>query len=315
MEVFLSLGHMKKIDKNIISASRRTDIPAFYSEWFMNRIRAGYCTVVNPFNADQVSYVSLDPRDVHAIVFWTRHPKPLIRHISELDHRGYKYYFQYTIIGYPGSIDPKSPSIATAIDTFQELSELIGKDRVIWRYDPILYSNETPLEWHIDNISLLIEKLKSHTKRLVISFIDPYRKTKIRMEKETGSSFSLAPDAFEISAYDRLIKWIGREAGKAGLEVQTCAEDVDLKGSGIERGKCIDDDLMRKILGITVSKRKDPSQRKLCGCVASKDIGVNNTCLFGCRYCYATSGTKAAKNNFREHDATSPSLIGWYDLE
>ena len=295
--------------KKIISASRRTDIPAFYSEWFMNRIRAGYCVVPNPFNAKQVSYVNLRPQDVQAIVFWTRDPKPLIKHLPELDRKGYKYYFQYTIIGYPRSIDPGSPPIGVAVKTFQELSGLIGKERVIWRYDPILYSNETPLEWHIKQISSLIEKLKSYTKRLVISFIDPYRKTKIRMEKETGSNFHLAPDAFEVSAYDQLIGWIGKEAKSAGLEAQTCAENADLERSGIRHGKCVDDDLIRKIWGIAVSKRKDPSQRRQCGCVVSKDIGVNNTCLFGCKYCYATSGMKSAENNFKEHDTNSPSLI------
>ena len=306
---------MKKIERKIISASRRTDIPAFYSEWFMNRIEAGYCTVPDPFNAKQVSYVSLRPQDVQVIVFWTRNPGPLIKHLSELDRKGYKYYFQYTIIGYPCSIDPGSPPIDTAVKTFQELSGLIGKERVIWRYDPILYSNETPLKWHIDQLSYLIEKLKSSTKRLVISFIDPYRKTKIRMDRETGSSFHLAPDAFEVSAYDQLIGWIEVEANAAGLEVQTCAESADLKLSGIKHGKCIDDGLIRKIWKITVSKRKDPSQRKQCGCVLSKDIGVNNTCLFGCKYCYATSGMKSAENNFKKHDKNSPSLVGWYDLK
>ena len=319
MPVHNSIERHKKVNeknrKKIISASRRTDVPAFYSEWFMNRIKAGYCTVPNPFNANQVSYVSLKPQDVRAIVFWTRNPKPLIKHLPELDQKGYRYYFQYTIIGYPESIDPKSPSIGTAIKTFQELSELIGKERVIWRYDPILYSNETPLEWHIKQISFLIEKLNSHTKRLVISFIDPYRKTKIRMDKETGNDFHLAPDAFEVSAYNQLIRWIGREANNAGLETQTCAEDADLERLGIKDGKCIDDDLIRNIWGITVSKRKDPSQRKQCGCVGSKDIGVNNTCLFGCKYCYATSSIKAAENNFEKHDTNSPSLIGWYDLQ
>jgi len=296
--------------KQIISASRRTDISAFYSEWFMNRIRAGYCAVPNPFNAKQISHVSLRPQNVQTIVFWTRNPRPLIKYLPELDQKRYKYYFQYTIIGYPKSIDPKSPPIGTAIKTFQELSELIGKERVIWRYDPILYSNETPLEWHINQISFLIEKLRFHTERLVISFIDPYRKTKIRMDKETGRGFYLAPDVFEVSAYDQLIERIGKEANNAGLEVQTCAEDAGLERLGIKHGKCIDDDLIRKIWGIAASKRKDPSQRKQCGCVVSKDIGVNNTCLFGCKYCYATSSVKAAENNFEKQNKNSPLLVG-----
>ncbi len=294
--------------RQIISASRRTDIPAFYSEWFMNRIRTGYCTVANPFNANQRAHVSLKPQDVQVIVFWTRNPQPLIKHLPDLDQKGYRYYFQYTMIGYPESIDSKSPPIDAAIKTFQELSGLIGKDRVIWRYDPILYSNETRPEWHIKRISYLIEKLKLYTKRLVISLIDPYRKTKIRMDREIGINFHLAPDAFEVSAYDQLIELIAKEAHSAGLEVQTCAEEADLELLGIKKGKCIDDGLIRKIWGVDASKRKDPSQRRLCGCVVSKDIGVNNTCLSGCRYCYATSGIKAAENNFKKHDPNAPSI-------
>ena len=121
----------------IISASRRTDIPAFYSEWFMNRIRAGYCTMVNPYNRNQVSYVSLQPEDVDVIVFWTKNPLPLIHHLKELDDRGFRYYFQYTLTGYPVSIEPNVPGIDKEIDTFKKLSGLIGPAKVIWRYDPI----------------------------------------------------------------------------------------------------------------------------------------------------------------------------------
>ncbi len=286
---------MNTASSQIISVSRRTDIPAFYSEWFMNRIRAGYCTVPNPFNVKQVSYVSLRPQDVRAIVFWTRNPRPLIKYLPELDRRGYKYYFQQTIIGYPRSIDPKSPPVKAAVKAFQDLSKLIGREKVIWRYDPILLSDEISVKWHLDRMSFLIERLKAYTDRLIISFVDPYRKITIRMDKE-------------ISAYDGLIKWIGKKVNEAGIEAQSCAEEADLKKYGIKHGKCIDDSLIAKITGLNLVSRKDPRQRKLCGCVVSKDIGVNNTCLFGCRYCYATSNMKTAEKNFESHDVNSPSL-------
>ncbi len=279
----------------IISASRRTDIPAFYSEWFMNRIRAGYCIVPNPFNTKQVSYVSLKPQDVRVIVFWTRDPRPLIKHLPELDSRGYRYYFQQTIIGYPRSIDPKSPPVKAAVKAFQELSKLIGREKTIWRYDPILLSDEISFEWHVKQLSFLIERLKAYTDRLIISFIDPYRKMTIRIDKE-------------ISAYDELIKWIGKKTGEAGIETRSCAEEADLEKYGIRHGKCIDDDLIAKITGLELKLRKDPNQRKLCGCVISKDIGANNTCLFGCKYCYATSNIKTFENNFKSYDVNSPSL-------
>lgn len=287
---------MKLLSSQIISVSRRTDIPAFYSEWFMNRIRAGYCTVPNPFNAKQVSYVSLKPQDVRAIVFWTRDPRPLIKYLPELDRGGYKYYFQQTIIGYPRSIDPKSPPVQGAVKTFQELSKLIGREKVIWRYDPILLSDIISFEWHVKRLSFLIERLKDYTNRLIISFIDPYRKMTTRMDRE-------------ISAYNRLIKWIGKRAGEAGIEAQSCAEEADLKKYGITHGKCIDDGLIAKITDLKLILKKDPRQRKLCGCVVSKDIGVNNTCLFGCKYCYATGNIMTAKKNFSSHNIKSPSLM------
>ena len=135
----------------IISASRRTDIPAFYSEWMLHRLKAGYCTVANPFNRNQVSRISLRPEDVDAIVFWTRNPRPLMRYIPELDSQGYRYYFQFTILGYPREIDPKSPTAAAAVQTFHELSERLGPTRVIWRYDPIVFTGLTPPAFHREN--------------------------------------------------------------------------------------------------------------------------------------------------------------------
>ncbi len=309
---------MKKI---IISASRRTDIPAFYAEWFMNRIRAGYCIVPNPMYPKQKTKpVSLRPEDVEMIVFWTRDPRPLMKYLPELDARGYKYYFQYTILGYPREIDPKCPGIDKTIDTFSELSALIGKEKVIWRYDPILFSSLTSMQWHKDRIEKISEELKGKTEQLVISFIDPYRKTKIRMEKETDDMFRLDDDAFDAEGYLELAKWIGFVMQKKGFRVVTCAEQLDLSAYGIEHGKCIDDTIIQKIinsdrkdlfgvLDYKVTSRKDPVQREACGCVKSRDIGINSTCLFGCKYCYATSSIALAKKNFSGHDKNNECLV------
>jgi len=305
----------KIIEKQIISISRRTDIPAFYSEWFINRVRAGYCTVVNPFNANQISYVSLKPEDVRAFVFWTRNPKPLMKYLPELDKQGYKYYFQYTVIGYPKEIDPKSPAQNLAIEALRDLSRKIGKEKVIWRYDPIFFSNMTPLEWHAKQISFLAEELQQYTNRLVISFLDPYRKTQSRMKKETGKVFLLSEDAFNPDSYRKLFKYIGQLGKDFNLEVQSCAEEIELEDYGIKHGKCIDDELINRITGEKGTSKKDPSQRKPCGCVVSKDIGANDTCLFGCKYCYATKSFGLAEENYKKHDKRSPSLIGWHDAQ
>ncbi len=299
----------KKQSSQIISVSRRTDIPAFYAPWFIQRVRAGYCTVVNPFNVTQVSYVSLRPEDVLGFVFWTRNPKPLIKYLPELDKQKYRYYFQYTIIGYPKEIEPKCQPVEAAVKTFKELSKLIGKEKMIWRYDPILLSNKTLFQWHVQQIAFLMKALRGYTNRLVISFIDPYRKTKIRMARETGAFFALALDAFDAQAYIKLAEFIGQEAKIYGLEVQSCAEEIDLGKYGINHGKCVDAGLLGKISEFPHVFRKDPGQRKACGCVISKDIGVNNTCLFGCKYCYATSSLKLAQNNFKGHDQAFSSLL------
>jgi len=312
---------LRKKYKTIISASRRTDIPAFYSEWFMNRIRAGSCIVPNPmYPKQETKPVSLRSEDVEIIVFWTRDPKPLMKYLPELDKLGYKYYFQYTILGYPKEIDPKSPSIDKSIKTFSELSDSIGKEKVIWRYDPILFSNLTSLQWHKKQIEEISEKIKDKTEQLVISFIDPYKKTKIRMDKETSNMFSLDDDAFDAERYLELAKWIGISMKGKGIRVVTCAEQLELSAYGIDHGKCIDDKIIQKIInrdkkdlfGIPdykVTSRKDPVQREACGCVKSRDIGVNNTCLFGCKYCYATSNIELAKENFKKHDKTKESLL------
>ncbi len=297
----------------IISVSRRTDIPAFYAEWFMNRVRAGYCTVPNPYNSKQVSRVSLKPADVSAFVFWTRDPKPLMKHLPELDRMGFHYYFQYTVIGYPRAIDPHCPSVEESIKTLCQLSQSIGKERVIWRYDPILFSDLTGPGWHQENISFLIDHFAGHVKRLVISFVDPYRKTRIRLNEINSPDVGLAQDAFEPETYREIAEFIGKQASKAGIEVQTCAETGDLSEYGIQHGQCIDGEIIRGITGQSPPMKKDPSQREQCGCIVSKDIGMNNTCLFGCKYCYATSSMETAGANHKKHDPASPSLVGWVD--
>jgi len=286
---FDEVGRRKSaMAKQVISASRRTDIPAFYADWFMNRIRAGFCEVHNPVTGKKYR-VDLKPEDVEAIVFWTRNPRPLMKYLPELDSTGYKYYFQQTILGYPREIDPGSPPLDEAMAAFVELSQRIGKEKMVWRYDPILFSNITPFEWHIDRVSDILKNIGSHAGRLVISIIDSYRKSMPRMKTIEG--FRPDDGIFEAETYEGLLKWIGREMKKAGLPVFTCAEDIDLSRYSIVRGRCIDDELISRISGRGIPYVKDPGQRKACGCTKSKDIGENNTCFFGCKYCYASGKT------------------------
>lgn len=295
----------------IISASRRTDIPAFYAEWFMNRVRAGYCTVPNPFNHDQVSHISLEPEDVDVIVFWTRNPRPLMSHLAELDGRGYRYYFQYTVMDNPRLIDPKTPPLETSLETFRELAGQIGPERVIWRYDPIVFSNITDAEFHREKYEVIARTLRGYTHRSVISILDLYRKAEKRWRELTKQGVELLP--CPDGEFADLMRSIAGIAAENGLEIVSCAEKVDLRPYGIRPGKCVDDEYIAGVFGLKVMDRKDPSQREACGCVVSRDIGMYDTCLFGCQYCYATSSFERARVNHEEHDPDSPSLIGWYE--
>jgi hypothetical protein len=295
----------------IISASRRTDIPAFYAEWMMNRVRAGFCTVPNPFNRHQVSRVSLRPEDVDAIVFWTRNPRPLASHFGELDDRGLRYYFQFTILGYPRELDPKSPPVATAVDTFKALSDRLGPCRVIWRYDPLIFTSLTTADFHGENYARLAEALRGSTRRSVISVVDMYRKAERRLRSLDGTPAAVGAPALEETA--PLLRELARLAAANGMEIVSCAEETDLSPFGIRPGKCVDDEVIHEAFGLDVTRKKDSTQRPACGCVISRDIGMYDSCLFGCQYCYATQSFERARVNFDQHNPTSPSLVGRYE--
>jgi hypothetical protein len=296
----------------IISASHRTDIPAFYAEWMVQRLREGYCTVANPFNRNQVTRISLKPEDVDAIVFWTRNPRPLMPYLDELDSREYHYYFQFTILGYPREIDAKSPLAATAVEAFRELSERLGPRRVIWRYDPIFFSGITPPAFHQENFQRLAESLRGHTQRVVVSIVDMYRKIEKRLKKLEGTRAEVLP--CDADDFGSLMRRLAELAEENGMEIVSCAEEVDLRPFGILPGKCVDDRVIAEALGIEVPGTKDPTQRKACGCVISRDVGMYESCMFGCQYCYATKSFAQAKINFDSHDPKSPSLLGWYEM-
>lgn len=297
----------------IISASRRTDIPAFYAEWFVNRIRSGYCTVPNPFNRNQVSYISLKPKEVDVIVFWTRDPRPLLSHLTELDERGYRYYFQYTVMDNPRLIDPHTSSLEASLRTFRTLADRLGPEKLIWRYDPILFSQITNAELHQRTYEKIAQALRGYTFRSVISIVDYYHKTEQRLRDLTRQGMEWL--ACEGEALEDFTRALVRIATENGMEIGSCAEKIDLRLYGVYPTKCLDDILIRQIFRIDVTSRKDPAQREACGCVVSKDIGMYDSCLFGCQYCYATTSFERAKANHRAHDPRSPSLIGWHETK
>lgn len=289
----------------IISASRRTDIPAFYSKWFINRIREGFVLNKNPFNTKQVKNIPLSPYQVEAIVFWTRNPKPLMKYLDELDERGYNYYFQYTITGYPRELESRTPNPYKAIETFIELSDKVGKEKVIWRYDPIIFTEYTNFDEHIRLFTKISNSLKDKTDKVVISFADPYKKiTKKLNEIKYKDILEDKKNLYE------LVKEFSIIAKKNNMNIETCSEDIDLDYCNIKHGKCIDDKLINNLFSIDLNVNKDKNQRKECGCIQSVDIGMYNTCSHGCTYCYATYSDKTIEKNQNMHDPYSPFLVG-----
>lgn len=294
----------------IISASRRTDIPAFYAPWFMNRIRAGFCTVPNPFNRNQVSHVSLLPQDVDVIVFWTRNVRPLLAHLSDLDNRGYRYYVQYTILDNPRLVDQNTPPVAQAIAAFQALAAHVGPQRVIWRYDPIVLSKQTNTAFHLERYAWIAERLAGCTTRSVISVLDRYKKAEARLRSVAEQGIAIAEVPAETwPELAPLMTGLVQIATEHGMEIVSCAEEIDLARYGVRPGKCIDDDYIFAAFGLRVGATKDPGQRAACGCVASRDIGMYDSCLFGCQYCYATSSFDRARANHATHDPLASSLL------
>jgi DNA repair photolyase len=285
----------------IISCSRRTDIPAFYSDWFFNRIREGFVQVQNPVNANQLRQVSLAPPDVDCIVFWTKNPAPMLDRFHLL--KDYNYYFQFTLTPYNENIEPNLPPKTEIIDTFLKLSDNIGKKRIIWRYDPILLSASVNIEYHVEHFERIAKRLSSHTEKCVISFMDLYR----HLQGKSVSFPIRPPDEIEMRMLAEKITAI---AGANNIKVETCAEQVELADLGIQHGKCIDDGLISELTGMNMKIVKDKKQRELCGCVTSVDIGEYNTCRHLCRYCYANSSTKTIEKNLSWHNDKSPLLIG-----
>jgi DNA repair photolyase len=300
----------------IISASRRTDIPAFYAEWFMNRVREGFFYRVNPFNANQVSGFSLKPEDVDAICFWTKNPEPLLQHLDELDQRGLNYYFQVTLNPYSKVFEPGVPSLEQRIATFQELAERIGKRRVIWRYDPVILTSHNPVSWHLEQAEWIASQLQESTERLVFSFYDFYGKGRGRLHaalEHTGIVLEDITWHGHRPELDSVVEGFKAIADRHKFDIFSCSEDVDLLAKGIAHGACIDGKLIKQLFGGAPAEKKDKNQRQACGCVESVDMGIYNTCKFRCAYCYANFNEGIIDKNIGKHNVNAPAMLGEHE--
>lgn len=291
----------------ILSVSRRTDIPAFYAEWFFQRIREGFLYVRNPMNPRQVSRISLSPEVVDCIIFWSKNPAPMLERLDEL--REYPFYFQFTLTGYGRDIEPGLPDKRKeVIGTFQKLSEIVGAERVVWRYDPILVNDRYTMEYHWKAFEEIAGCLKGYTEKVVISFIDFYAKT-LRNTKDLYIKSLSREEMREIA------EGMAQIAKSCGLVIETCAEQINLQDVGIRHGSCIDKKQIEKIAGCSLSVEKDKNQREACGCCESIDVGAYNTCRNGCRYCYANYHEEQVRKCIACYDVNSPLLCGRIEPE
>lgn len=310
--IITSSGEHDAVAPEVISASRSTDIPAFHAEWFVRRLRAGYVKWVNPFN-QQPQYISFENAKV--IVFWSKNPEPIVKHLPEIEKLGITYYFQYTVNDYETEgFEPNVPPLNDRLETFRRLSDMLGQERVIWRFDPLILTNLTCVGTLLSKLQSVGDKLHPYTRRLIFSFADISNYSKVQRNlMKAGIVYQDFTDdeIHEISAH------IGQLCRTWGLNVFTCGERIDLSRHGIAKGKCIDDQLLLDMTGndsdimalfgynksaqpglFDISSRrrlKDPGQREACGCVFSKDIGQYNTCSHMCVYCYANSSPELVK--------------------
>ncbi len=283
----------------IINTGMRTDIPAFYSQWLMNRIRAGYVLVRNPYCYEQITRYDLSPDVVDCIAFCTKNPEPMLKYLDEL--KAYNQYWFVTITPYGKEVEPNVPPKERVMQDFIKLSENLGINCVGWRYDPIFVDNTYTVERHIADFEHMCRTLSGYTKVCVISFIDLYEKVKRNF-----------PQAREVSHNDRIE--IGRrfaEIGKRyGITIKACAEGAELSAYGVDCTGCMTRETFENAIGSRLNIPKKKSQRSECNCVLGTDIGAYDTCGHLCRYCYANYNHENVKRNMLSHDINSPLLTG-----
>lgn len=283
----------------ILSASRRTDIPSYHGKWLINRLRSGFALTRNPMNLRQIQRVPLSPQSVDCIVFWTKNVIPFLPYLEKIDSMGYAYYFQHTLTPYGTDLEPSLPPKEKLLEQVAALGSRIGPDRLVWRYDPIILTPRYTIEFHLHAFENYCQLLSPYTDEVVISFLDLYK----RLQK--SGLREAAPEEIRL-----LAPGLSQIAASHHLRIRACSEEADLSPYGIERGSCIDLQRIGRITHTAPRAQKDAGQRPHCGCSKSVDIGAYNTCLNGCRYCYANYSTASIRRNLSQCDPHSPFLLG-----
>ena len=294
----------------IISASYRTDIPTFYGEWFMNRLRAGYCKTVNPYGR-QFYTVDLAPEHVDGFVFWTKNIGPFLKYLHEVRQRGYPFIVQHTITGYPRELEYRVINYTHTVEHMKALADNYGPHVAVWRYDPIVISSLTAVDWHRHNFENLARALEGATNEVVISFAQIYKKTRRNTDwaaKEFGFQWH-EHEAMSLLAIRNLVTELAGIAGSHGMQMKICSQR-DLLIPGItSEARCVDAERLEKVSGMPLTSRiKLKGNREECGCYESRDIGEYDTCPHGCVYCYAVQQRDLALERYKAHDPASEFL-------
>lgn len=290
--------------KRIISVSRRTDIPAFYGNWFMGRLKEGFAGVVNPFGGQRY-IVSLRPEDVVCFVFWSKNFTPFIENLKIIDRLGYKFYFNYTVTGLP-SVFESNLNKQSAIETLKLLSEMYSPVHINWRFDPIIISNNCNCDFYIKSFKELISQFAGHVKRCYFSFVTEYGKVKRNFEELKNSEGIVTIDTSEQFKID-LANELAQIAANFGIRMFSCCGDYLLTDI-IGKAHCIDGAVIEQLFYPEGLQYIEKPTRKECGCTESTDIGTYDTCPHGCIYCYANANKQKACKAFGNHDETSAFL-------
>lgn len=284
----------------IINTGGRNDTVQYYTDWLLNRFSEGYVMSRNPLFPGKVNRYELTPDKVDCVVFCSKNYKTILPRLHEITDK-FNTYFHYTITAYGKDVEPGVPSIDDSMETLIELSKQVGKQRVSWRYDPILLTEKYTIEYHLKTFERMAKKLAPYIDRCVINFVEMYKKVEHNM-----------PEIIMLSEQDTeiLARELGNIASKYGIHIQTCGKNGDFSHYGIHGSGCITLDIMGQANDIEFKNLKHKGMRQGCNCIESRDIGAYDTCMNGCKYCYANKNPKKAFDNFKYHDPSSPLLLG-----
>ena len=284
----------------IINVSGRTDIVNYYTPWLLNRLEEGYAYSRNPFAGENVYKLSLKPEDVDCLLFCSKNYQPILKHIGDIDEK-YNILCNYTITAYGKDIEPNVPSINQSIKTLKRLSDIVGSNKILWRYDPILLTEKYTVEKHLETFGYMAEKISPLVYRCIFSFVDMYKKVEENM-----------PEIIPLTEEDKvkLLKGIGEMSERYNLYTQSCATNESYEKYGIHAAGCTTREILEQAHNVVYKNVKGTGIRENCHCIPSRDIGAYNSCLSECKYCYANRKPDIPKKVIKLHDETSPLLLG-----